>query len=92
MKTQQIIDLQKERNRLKTEAHKPNTDDSTWSAFPLVRNILKYAIRSARAFHPKVTLFLQTAEGFARHKIKKVSTSRSRQPSLICYKASCWDQ
>lgn len=47
MKTLLIRNLQKERNVLRAGAHKPNADDSLWTAFCLGRKKLKYAIQSA---------------------------------------------
>ena len=48
MKTLEIENLQRERDVLRAEAHKPDTGDCTWTTYGLVRNKLKYAIRSAR--------------------------------------------
>ena len=48
METPEIENLQKERDVLRAEAHKPDAGDCTWTAYRLVRNKLKYVIRSAR--------------------------------------------
>ena len=48
MKSPPIQDLQKQRDKLRFEAHKINADDAAWAAFRSVRNKLKSAIRSVR--------------------------------------------
>ena len=47
LKTPEIENLQRKREVLRAEAHKPDAGDCTWTAYRLVRNKLKYAICSA---------------------------------------------
>jgi hypothetical protein len=48
MKSLNIQTLQKERDNLRYKADKSDADNGVWSAFRLVRNNSKSAIRSAR--------------------------------------------
>ena len=80
MKTPEIENLQREREVLRAEAHKPDAGDCTWTAYRLVRNKLKYAIRSARKSFIEKALSSNKSREVWRviHRILKPSTSPLR--------------
>ena len=80
MKTPEIENLQREREVLRAEAQKPDAGDCTWTAYRLVRNKLKYAIRSARKSFIEKTLSSNKSREVWRviHRILKPSTSPLR--------------